>query len=104
MTLKDQMAADTAIFFNVNEMADPATYNGQPITVIANIGRSNDPDSEGSADKATFEVMVSEVNNPKSGDVLEHKDKPWYFDYVESTDGIIMVLAFSANESAYHGR
>ena len=56
MSLKSQIAADAAIFFNPDEFGESATYNGDPITVIPEIGATlqvgNTIDTDGSADPA----------------------------------------------------
>lgn len=81
MTLKTIIAADAAIFFNVDECGEPATYNGSPITVIPKIGATLQPgdlvNNDGTTSRAVFILNVSEVPAPVSNDKIVHNGITW---------------------------
>lgn len=93
MSLKDVMAADAAIFFNSNEFAEAATYNGVQIDVVPEIGAElqdgNAVEKEGSADRAIFWVKKSDVSSPKAGDVIVFESKTWRVVRLISTDAVM---------------
>lgn len=104
MSIKSQIVADVDIFFNIDEFAEEATYNGKDILVIPKIG-------EGQSSKKPFEnasryvdayfsIMASDVPDPEIGDVLVHNGKEWQFATIAETDGVIHRLRFTGDESA----
>lgn len=105
MTLKDQIAADVAIFFNTDEFAEQVTYNGVSILVVPEIGETNQRGngivSDGRSDKAYFWVEVSEVPNPVAGDTISHLSKTWSVVRVAEGDGGMYKLECVANESPW---
>lgn len=90
MNFKDQMAADAAVFFNAAEFGEAATYNGDPVTVVPEIGATLQPgntvEPDGSSDRAIFWVKVADVASPESGDVIEHNTKSWDVIRIVATD------------------
>ena len=75
------MAADADVFFNQDEFADPATYNGDSIKIVPEIGltlQSGDTiQSNGSSDRAVFYIKTTDVSDPAGGDLISHKGKNW---------------------------
>ena len=112
MTLKGQMAADAAIFFNTDECGDPITYIcnniSHSIVAVADIGMSNQKgneivmrEGEGSAARASFEVSAVDIPDPEPEDLIIHKGKTWRVVRMLSTDGIIHNLMAIADESPF---
>jgi hypothetical protein len=104
-SLKQQMAADvSAVFFNILEFADSATYNGATITVVPQIGESNVKGNEfsndGSADRAEFFIKVSDVALPVPGDVIAHAGKTWTVVRVLESDDAMHRVLCTAGQSA----
>ena len=101
MNFKEQIAADAAIFFNQNEFAEPATYNGKAIFVIPEIGEGQnrgEPDQR--RDMAYFEILKTDISYPKQGDVLVHDGIEWEFAEIAAIDPMSYTVKFYANESA----
>jgi len=92
MTLKSQMAADAAIFFNLNEFGEAATYNGSTVTVIPEIGATlqngNTIDTTGFSNRAVFCVPVASVPHPSGTDTIIHAGKTWYVVRVLESDSV----------------
>jgi hypothetical protein len=105
MTFKMQMESDLAIFFNENEFAEPAIYNGLDIKVIPNIEKTDEKGntftSEGRSDRAIFSVLVSDVLEPQTGDSLIHNSIDWEVVRLLSTSGGVHKIECIANESAF---
>ncbi|MHC1758320.1 MAG: hypothetical protein AB9917_02180 [Negativicutes bacterium] len=93
MNFKDQMAADAAVFFNINEFGEAATYNGDPVTVVPEIGATLQPgtglDSTGNSDRASFWVLKSEISAPKETDQIVHDGITWTAYKIGETDNVM---------------
>ena len=101
MSLKDQMAADAAIFFNTNEFGEQVLYNGVKITAIVDIGEGiRRSQTENRGITGYFEVKKADVPNPEVGDIIVADGVEWSFIEIASSDSISYVLKFIANGSA----
>ncbi|MDU2063776.1 MAG: hypothetical protein E6713_02960 [Sporomusaceae bacterium] len=107
MNLRDIKAADIdAVFFDADELAEPAQYNDVDILVIADPGEGtarNKPfDTEKTYEDAVFSVREADVPMPAIGDVVTYKGKDWEFvTLVESSVGRHRIRCV-ANGSAVH--
>lgn len=105
MNFKDQMAVDAAVFFNAAEFGEAATYNGDPVTVVPEIGATLQPgntiDTDGSSDRALFWVKAADVASPESGDVIEHNAKTWDVIRIVATDSAAHCLECIGARSPY---
>lgn len=103
MALKQQIAADIAVFFN--EFAEPATYNGANIDVIPEIGQTLQPgntvDSDGTSSRALFWVKAADVSAPDSGDLIVYDGKEWQVVRVAESDGAAHCLECIGDVSPY---
>lgn len=70
-TFAEQLASDLGIFFNDDEFAESATYNGKVITVVEAAVSERNTGSPGFA-SPTFGIFVkaSDVARPKGGDIV----------------------------------
>lgn len=105
MTLKQQIAADAAVFFNAGEFAESATYNGTSIEVIPEIGQTLQPgntvDSDGTSARALFWVKAADVAAPDSGDMIVHDGKEWQVVRIAESDGTVHYLECIGDVSPY---
>lgn len=82
MTLKTDMLADMSVFFNTDEFADDATYNGSGITAVL-CSDSDGADSIGTT--AMLFVKKSDVLAPAYGDTIVISGNTWRVD--QNKDG-----------------
>ena len=102
MTLKDQMTADMATFFNADEFAETIVYAGASIVAIVDIGISNESGNEFSSigstarsDRAQVIVKASDVAAPKTGDVVAIRGETWRVAQLVSSDGYTHTLSLT---------
>lgn len=98
MSFKENIINDIDIFMNSEEFAEEGTYNGQPITLIPEIGeqpgKGNFYTNEGLAEIAYFWVKVSDVKKPKANDAIVHDGLTWRVArIVETSDGMHLIEA-----------
>ena len=82
MTLKTDMLTDTSVFFNTDEFADSANYNGSGIAVVL-CADSDGADSIGTT--AMLYVKKSDVAAPAYGDTVVLGGNTWRVD--QNKDG-----------------
>lgn len=106
MTLKAQMAADAAIFFNADEFGEYVTYNGVEIIAIADIGEGiqrGQVNNNGQA--GYFEVQKTDVPNPKVHDIIiDSRGRSWKVNEISAEDETSFVLRTTAGQSAVTGK
>jgi hypothetical protein len=101
MNLKELMIADLGVFFDGNEFAEPATYNGVDILVIPDIGEGDSRKHFDSRyETAFFTVKAADVPDPQIGDTLVHKEKEWQMVGVARRGSFRHKLKFITDESA----
>lgn len=106
MSLKDDMANDVdTVFFDMDEFAEKALYNGIEITVIPEIGegssvRTKPNDRERTYEDAIFSVRKADIPNPYVGDTIIYKEKEYDFAAISGDSAGMFRLRFIANESA----
>lgn len=93
MSLRDVMGADAPIFFNRDEFAEEAEYNGLPVEVILETGQDrqsgNTFESTGQAARATCWIQAQDVERPEPLDKLVINEIEWQVARVlESNNGI----------------
>jgi len=93
VTLRDVMEADASIFFNSEEFAEEAEYNGLPVEVILETGQDrqsgNTFESTGQAARATCWIQVGDVERPEPMDKLVINEVEWQVARVlESSNGV----------------
>ena len=108
MSVKDQMAADVGIFFNLDEFGEQAQYNGVDIVVVPEIGESNRKGNsitaDGQSNQAWFWVSEIDVPEPASGDEITHKSITWQVIRISEFGGGMHRIECVANESAFGSR
>lgn len=98
MSLKTQLATDLAIFFNIDEFADEATYTpkgGAPfaIKVVPVFNRNLEILQNGQKNTADFHVRKDQVPNPVFGDTITHNSLAWTIEAVATGgDGRVSML------------
>ena len=90
MTLKTDMTADLAVFFNTDEFAEAITYipSGGEVVSITAIPEEIDPSIMAEAppaDSMILHVKTAEVSNPQRGDTFTISAETWYL--VENLGG-----------------
>jgi len=108
MTLKDQMTADMATFFNANEFAETIVYAGASIVAIVDIGAANESGNEfgsdGRSDRAQIIVKASDVAAPKTGDVVAMRGETWRVAQLVSSDGYTHTLSLTGRGRPWQAR
>ena len=105
MSLKDDMAADVElVFFDTDEFAEIASYNGTEILVIPEIGdgtsiRSNPHERGKTYENAIFTVKEQDVPNPCAGDTIVYENKEYEFAAILEKQYKAYRLRFTANDS-----
>lgn len=89
MTLRDQIAADLpAIFYNEDEHAEQATYNGASILVVEDGGQSRTTNVPGVyVPGMSIRVMATDVPAAKPGDKVLLRAVTWYVATPPISDG-----------------
>ena len=81
MTFKERLAKNVNVFFNLNEFAENATYNGNPIIVVPNLGSDLEDGNiigyHGTSARAIFYLKAVEVPIPRHGDILTYNGEDW---------------------------
>jgi hypothetical protein len=117
MSLKDQMAADAAIFFNVGEIAELATYQGVQIIGILDYDNGqlsgNPYNNEGQSAKGLYYISVVDIakigaelsrtegQEILGGDQIVHAGTIWYVFRVRAIEGGICTIEVGSKESAW---
>ncbi len=108
MTLKAQMAADAAVFFNKTEFAEDATYNGTSLEMGAifirgeSQGDGNYLTNDGSAYQARITVARSDVPEPEAGKIIvDQYGVNWQVQLILKSDDISHTLGCVANQSVF---
>ena len=108
MTLKDQMTADMATFFNADEFAETIVYAGASIVAIVDIGVSNESGTEfgsdGRSDRGQVIVKASDVAAPKTGDVIVMRGETWRVAQLVSSDGYTHTLSLTGRSRPWPAR
>jgi len=108
MTLKDQMTADMATFFNADEFAETIVYAGASIAAIVDIGVSNESGTEfgsdGRSDRAQIIVKADDVAAPKTGDVVVIRGETWRVAQLVSSDGYTHTLSLTGRSRPWQAR
>lgn len=99
MSFRAWIAADSSIFFNIDELADPITYNGVMIPALIAIGGgAAGQDGSSSADEAVLYVRVSDVAAPTYRDTVTHLGKSWRVLDIAGGDGHVWELNIISDE------
>lgn len=94
MTLSEDITADLSIFFDDEEFAETAIYNGTEITVVEDGGFKNISGSPGVYVSAlTIHVRESEVAKPKVGTLVVFRGENYNVGDNPQYDGGIWTLS-----------
>ena len=105
MSLKDDMAADVdTVFFDIDEFAEKAIYNGVEIMVIPEIGegsamKSSPNDTDRTFVNAIFTVRTADVPEPGVGDSIEYDEKTYQFAAIVEKQVGMNRIRFTADNS-----
>ena len=100
MNLKELIAADAGVFFDLDGIAVPVLYDGIEIIAIPVIGEGKTRDQINRKETAFFRVNKADVPRPKLGNVLIYNDKEWSFAEIAESNTISHLIKFYSGESA----
>lgn len=99
MSFKDQLTADLdAVFFNTEEFAETATYNGTAISAIWDDGANLARISEGVEAEAVIEVKASDVPAPVLRDIVIRNGVTYRVLRVTKGDGYVTQIALARDQ------
>lgn len=105
MNLKELIAADVDVFFDLDENARVALYNGREIVAVPQIGATNQKGniltSDGMSDRASFRIKIADVPIPKSGDEIIDQGITWTVSFIAETNRTSNVVSCTSNESSF---
>lgn len=117
MSLKEQIAADSAIFINTDDFAESATYEGIHIVGILeyNDGQltGNPYNNEGQSTKGLYYLTAADVikirtelnraegQEIQGGDQIIYAGRIWYVIRLKAVEFGVYTLEISSSESAW---
>lgn len=110
MSLKEQLADDTALFLNSDEMAETVTYDGSAILAVVDRGtltrdgiEGNEiATTDGTSVRAEIFVAVEDVPSPQRGDrILDSSGTSWCVMYANESDAGLHALVCVADENPW---
>ena len=100
MTLKTQIAADLATFFNSDDFAESVVYNGTTVAAVVSYGQLMSADAGAPKAVKTLWVKGSDIAAPAYRDTVVIGSDTWYVGSEElfRTDGYVWELPLYHDE------